>query len=78
MLSIVGRVAQSVLRLATGWTVRGSNPGGGNLLYLCDIGIFHSVWVAVWSAPIHTEKYQCRIDKVLLMMGTVARNMYRS
>jgi len=25
---IVGRVAQSVSRLATGWTVRGSNPGG--------------------------------------------------
>jgi len=21
-----------------------------NLLYLCDTGIFHSVWVAVWSA----------------------------
>ena len=26
--SKVGRVAQSVQRLATGWTVRGSNPGG--------------------------------------------------
>jgi hypothetical protein len=25
----VGRVAQSVQQLATGWTVRGSNPGGG-------------------------------------------------
>jgi hypothetical protein len=25
----LGRVAQSVQRLATGWTVRGSNPGGG-------------------------------------------------
>jgi len=24
----MGRVAQSVKRLATGWTVRGSNPGG--------------------------------------------------
>jgi hypothetical protein len=24
-----GRVAQSVQRLATGWAVRGSNPGGG-------------------------------------------------
>jgi hypothetical protein len=24
-----GRIAQSVKRLATGWTVRGSNPGGG-------------------------------------------------
>ena len=27
--SVVGRAAQSVQRLATGWTVRGSNPGGG-------------------------------------------------
>jgi hypothetical protein len=26
---MVGPVAQSVLRLATGWTVRCSNPGGG-------------------------------------------------
>jgi hypothetical protein len=31
----VGRVAQSVLRLATGWTVRGSNPGGGEIFYIC-------------------------------------------
>jgi hypothetical protein len=30
-LFAVGRVAQSVLRLATGWTVRGSNPGGGEI-----------------------------------------------
>ena len=43
-----------------------------NLLYLCDTGIFHSVWVNLWSAgwnetrqpPIHSEKYQCRIDTV--------------
>jgi hypothetical protein len=27
-MAIVGRVAQSALRLATDWTVRGSNPGG--------------------------------------------------
>jgi len=27
----VGRVAQSVWRLTTGWTVRGSNPGGGEI-----------------------------------------------
>jgi hypothetical protein len=26
-----GRVAQLVQRLATGWTVRGSNPGGGEI-----------------------------------------------
>ena len=25
----MGPVAQSAQRLATGWTVRGSNPGGG-------------------------------------------------
>ena len=30
-LNTVGRVAQSVQRLATGWTVRGSNPGGGEI-----------------------------------------------
>jgi hypothetical protein len=29
--SIMGRVAQSVWRLATGWTVRGSNPGEGEI-----------------------------------------------
>jgi hypothetical protein len=28
----VGRVAQSVYRLATGWTVRGSNPGEDEIL----------------------------------------------
>ena len=27
----VGRVAQSVQRLPTGWTDRGSNPGGGEI-----------------------------------------------
>jgi hypothetical protein len=27
----VGRVAQSVYRLTTGWTVRRSNPGGGEI-----------------------------------------------
>ena len=30
-----------------------------NLLYLCDIGIFHSVWVDVWSADqaaTHTQR----------------------
>ena len=43
-----------------------------NLLYLCDTGIFHSVWVAVWShsnqqtrqPPIQSEKFQYRIDTV--------------
>jgi len=29
---VVGWVAQSVWRLATGWTVRGSNPGGGEII----------------------------------------------
>jgi hypothetical protein len=27
----VGRVSQSVQRLTTGWTVWGSNPGGGEI-----------------------------------------------
>jgi hypothetical protein len=31
----VGRVAQSVQRLATGWTIRGSNPGGGEIFRIC-------------------------------------------
>jgi hypothetical protein len=26
---VLGRVVQSVYRLATGWTIRKSNPGGG-------------------------------------------------
>ena len=28
-------IAQSVWRLATGWTVRGSNPGGGEIFRTC-------------------------------------------
>ena len=32
---ITGRLAQSVQRLATGWTVRGSNPGGGEIFRTC-------------------------------------------
>jgi len=32
---IVGPVAQSVQRLVTGWTVRGSNPGGGEIFRTC-------------------------------------------
>jgi hypothetical protein len=40
-----------------------------NSLYLCDMGIFHSVWVVVWSvqtrqSPTQSEKYQCHIDTV--------------
>ena len=35
ILLLVGRVAQSVERLATGWTVRGSNPGGGEIFRTC-------------------------------------------
>ena len=30
---VVGRVAQSVSRLTTGWTVRGSNPGGDKIFH---------------------------------------------
>ena len=32
---IMRRVAQSVQRLATGWTVRGSNPGVGEIFRTC-------------------------------------------
>jgi hypothetical protein len=32
---LVGRVAQSVLRLAMGWMVRGSNPGEGEIFRTC-------------------------------------------
>ena len=35
MLFTVGRVAQTVQRLATGWTVRGSNPGVGEIYRTC-------------------------------------------
>ena len=28
-------IAYAVLQLATGWTVRGSNPGGGEILRTC-------------------------------------------
>ena len=31
----VGRVAQSIQRLAIGWTVRGSNPGWGEIFRTC-------------------------------------------
>ena len=31
----MGRVAQSVQRLVTGWTVRGSDPGGGEIFRTC-------------------------------------------
>ena len=29
------RIAQSVQRLATGWMVRGLNPGGGEIFHTC-------------------------------------------
>jgi hypothetical protein len=35
MQIVVGRVAQPVLRLAMGWTVLGSNPGGGEIFRTC-------------------------------------------
>ena len=34
----MGRVAQSVQRLATGWMVWGSNPGGGEIFRTCPDG----------------------------------------
>ena len=58
-------------------------------LYSCDIGLCHSVWVASGrlfgvslqptdqTPPIHSDKYQCRIDKVFSpdYGHIVARNM---
>jgi hypothetical protein len=35
MAQSVGRVAQSVWRLAMGWMVRGSNPGGDEIFRTC-------------------------------------------
>jgi hypothetical protein len=35
MQILVVRIAQSVYRLATGWMVRGSNPGGGEIFSTC-------------------------------------------
>jgi hypothetical protein len=34
-LIVVSRVAQSVWRLGTGWTIRGSNPGGDEIFRTC-------------------------------------------
>jgi hypothetical protein len=34
-LNLWAAIAQSVQRLATGWTVRGSNPGGGEIFRTC-------------------------------------------
>jgi len=52
-------------------------PSSGEL-YLCDTGIFHSVWVAVCSADQQTR--QSRIDTVSSpdCGHIVARNMYNS
>jgi hypothetical protein len=36
-IALVGRVAQSVERLTTGWMVRGSNPGGGEIFRACPV-----------------------------------------
>jgi len=35
LIRLVGRRAQSVYRLSTGWTVRGSKPGGGEIFRTC-------------------------------------------
>ena len=51
---MVGRVAQSVQRLATGWTVRGSNPGGARFSAAVQIGPgAHpaSFTMGTWSFP---------------------------
>ena len=35
LYTVVSQVVQSVQRLATGWTVLGSNPGGGEIFRTC-------------------------------------------
>ena len=35
-----------------------------NLLYLCDTGIFHCVWVAVWSAAADSNPYTVKNTSV--------------
>ena len=51
-----GRVAQSVYRLATGWTVRGSNPDGDEIFRTCpdrpwgpSCGVYIGYRVFPWS-----------------------------
>ena len=36
-----------------------------DLLYLCDTGIFHSVWVAVWSADQDRIKGRAHANTVM-------------
>jgi hypothetical protein len=52
-LSMGGEIAQSVLRLATDWSVRGSNPGGGEIFHTCPdrpwgppILLYNGYWVS--------------------------------
>jgi hypothetical protein len=52
----VGRVAQSVQRLATGWAVRASNPGGGEIFRTCPDRpwgpaslLYNEYWVFAWG-----------------------------
>ena len=37
---------------------------------MCDTGIFHCVWMAVWSAAADQTANVAQIQKFLLMMGT--------
>jgi hypothetical protein len=46
--SQVGPVAQSVWRMATGWTARGSNPGWGDVFRTCPD--------RPWGLPSHLYK----------------------
>ena len=64
-------------------------PSPGEITYLCDTGICHSVWVASGllvgvklqpvdqTPPMQNDKYQCRIDTVISPDDghMVARNM---
>jgi len=54
ILNKCGRVAQSVKRLATGWTVRGSNSGGGEVFRTCPDRTWgpHSLlYIGYWVFP---------------------------
>ena len=50
----MGRVAQSVQRLTTGWRVRGSNPGGDEILRTCPARLWDPpslLYNGYWAFP---------------------------
>ena len=57
---LVGRVAQSVQRLATGWMVRGSNPGEGKIFRTCPDqpwGPPSLLYIGYWVFPGGKEQW---------------------